>query len=234
MSDKARTIRIAGALVTVLLGSAQAADLTEAFFTAVIRDSAGDIRTLLLRGADPNTIDPKRGPALVLAAANRSQAALKALLESPETNVDITNDKDETALMQASLIGDLPTVQLLLAKDAEVNKTGWTPLHYAATGGHIDIVKLLLEHSAYIDAQSPNHTTPLMMAARQRHVTLARYLVEQGADPTQRNEAGLSATDYLMRHGETDLAQWMQAKAAEFESRYGTISAPKPARPKAD
>lgn len=233
MSDRTRTLRIAGALVSVVLSGAQAAEVNEAFFTAVLRDSASDIRRLLLRGADPNQIDPQRGPALVVAAAARSQHALKALLESPETNVDIANGKDETALMQAALLGDMEVVKLLLARKAEVNKPGWTPLHYACTAGHLEVVKLLIERSAFIDAQSPNRTTPLMMAARHRHTTIVRYLIEQGADPTQRNEAGLSAADYLARAEEPELAGWVRARASEFEAKYGTINAPKPVSPPA-
>ena len=233
MSDRTRTLRIAGALVSVVLSGAQAAEVSEAFFTAVLRDSASDIRRLLLRGADPNQIDPQRGPALVVAAAARSQHALKALLESPETNVDITNGKDETALMQAALLGDLEVVKLLLAKNADVNKPGWPRLHSACTAGHFEVVKLLIDRSAFIDAQSPNRTTPLMMAARHRHTAIVRYLIEQGADPTQRNEAGLSAADYLARAEEPELAGWVRTRAAEFEAKYGTIKAPKLANPPA-
>lgn len=231
MSDRTRTLRIAGALVSVVLSGAQASEVSEAFFTAVLRDSASDVRRLLLRGADPNQVDPQRGPALVVAAATRSQRALKALLESPETNVDITNGKDETALMQAALLGDLEVAKLLLARKAEVNKPGWTPLHYACTAGHLEFVRLLIDRSAFIDAQSPNRTTPLMMAARHRHNMIVKYLIEQGADPTQRNEAGLSAADYLTRAQEPELAGWVRARAAEFEARYGTIDAPKPVSP---
>ena len=54
---------------------------------------------------------------------------------------------------------------VMASMGADVNKPGWTPLHYAATHGHLAIMDLLLEEHAYIDAESPNGTTPLMMAA---------------------------------------------------------------------
>ena len=44
----------------------------------------------------------------------------------------------------------------------------WSPDelgHYAASAGNIPIIAMLIENSAYIDAESPNGTTPLMMAA---------------------------------------------------------------------
>src|SRR5690606_36397380 len=144
---------------------------------------------------------------------------------------DATNARDETALMLVALQGDLESVKLLVKRGAEVNRPGWTPLHYAAAGGHVPVIAFLLDENAYIDAQSPNRTTPLMMAARQKHTNAVRVLVEAGADPTQRNEAGYGAAEYMEAHGEKAEAQWLRERAAEFEKRYGTIDKPRPARP---
>jgi ankyrin repeat protein len=44
--------------------------------------------------------------------------------------------------MLASLNGDAGLVKLLIDKGAEVSKKGWAPLHYAATNGHDDVVKI--------------------------------------------------------------------------------------------
>ena len=88
------------------------------------------------------------------------------------------------------------------------------------------MVRLLLENYAYIDAESPNRTTPLMLAVRQRHDDLARLLVAEGADPAVRNDAGLAAADYARRSGNQALADWIRAKATEFNARYrpgGTV-----------
>ncbi len=107
-------------------------------------------------------------------------------------------------MMLAALNGDLDFVNLLIAKDAEVNKKGWAPLHYAATNGHDDIVKVLLDHSAYIDAGSPNGTTPLMMAARGGHVSTVKLLLDEGADLRVKNQIGMTAIDFaktLQREG---------------------------------
>ena len=91
--------------------------------------------------------------------------------------------------------------EALISRDADVNKPGWTPLHYAATGGHMEIVQLLLDHDAYIDAESPNGTTPLMMAARYGNVATAQLLLDAGADATLRNGIGLSAVDFATEVG---------------------------------
>ena len=46
------------------------------------------------------------------------------------------------------------------------------------------MMRLLLEESAYIDATSPNGTTPLMMAARYGSPEAVKLLLEEGAEPT--------------------------------------------------
>ena len=48
---------------------------------------------------------------------------------------------------------------------APINQPGWSPLHYAAAGPEPKIVALLLERGAIVDAEAPNRSTPLMMAA---------------------------------------------------------------------
>src|SRR5665647_319734 len=138
----------------------------EDFFVAIKQDDPRAIKTLLSRGFDPNTPDPQGLSGLYLALRDSSLKAAQALIDWPKTNVEIRTRQDESPLMMACLKGHLELARKLIARDADVNKTGWTPLHYAATNGHVAIIELLLEQHAYIDAESPNGTTPLMMAAQ--------------------------------------------------------------------
>jgi ankyrin repeat protein len=55
--------------------------------------------------------------------------------------------KDESPLMMAALKGHTALARKLIARDADVNKPGWAPLHYAATGGHLEMMELLLENT---------------------------------------------------------------------------------------
>jgi hypothetical protein len=87
----------------------------------------------------------------------------------------------------------------LIKKGADVNKTGWTPLHYAASGGHTALIGLLLENSAYVDAESPNGSTPLMMAAMYGSEASVKILLQEGADPKLKNQQGLTALDFAQR-----------------------------------
>ena len=114
--------------------------------------------------------------------------------------------------MLAALHGQLDIAKKLMARDADVNKPGWTPLHYAAMNKHMDVIALLLEHHAYIDAESPNATTPLMMAARYGTPQAVKLLLEAGADPALLNAQGLSALDFA-RHAHRKDAQELIAAA---------------------
>ena len=88
------------------------------------------------------------------------------------------------------LHGQVDVAKKLRARGAAVNGPGWTPLIYAATGGHEDLVRWLLAEGAAIDAASPNGTTALMMAAREGRYGAAILLIDRGADVNRRNDAG--------------------------------------------
>ncbi|WP_334135920.1 ankyrin repeat domain-containing protein [Tepidimonas sp.] len=174
----------------------------ERFFTAVARDDVATVRQLHQRGFDLNSPDPELTPPLVLALQRDALAVARYLVLQPEVDVEAVNAAGENALMMAALRDHLPLVEQLLARRAQVNRPGWAPLHYAATnkGDHaLAITRLLLEAHAYIDAESPNGTTPLMMAARYGREEVVRLLLEEGADPTLRNRLGLTAIDFAQQ-----------------------------------
>jgi ankyrin repeat protein len=161
---------------------------------------------LLSRGFDPNTRDPDGLPGLYLAVREPSLKAAEALIAWPKSNVEVRTVQDESPLMMAALKGHLEIARKLIARDADVNKTGWAPLHYAATNGHVPVIRLLLDHHAYIDAESPNGTTPLMMAAHYGSPEAVKLLLEAGADPALKNKLGLTALDFAQRANRSDAA----------------------------
>lgn len=180
----------------------------EDFFKAIELDNGAAVADLLRRGFDPNARDPKGQPALIVALRGDSRKAAAALIAAKGLKVEERNAKDESALMLAALRGNLSAARALIRLDADVNKTGWTPLHYAASGTTQDaaaMVALLLEESAYIDAASPNGTTPLMMAVRYGTGDVALLLIEEGADPTLKNDLGLTAIDFARQADRADM-----------------------------
>ncbi|MFY3383644.1 ankyrin repeat domain-containing protein [Paracidovorax sp. MALMAid1276] len=205
-------------------GAPARAGAFEDFFQAIQRDDGDAIAALLRRGFDPNTRDPKGQVGLTLALQDGSLKAFAALMASRQLQVEARNAQDESPLMMAALKGHVDAVKQLLARDADVNKTGWAPLHYAASAGspqHAEIISILLERHAYIDATSPNGTTPLMMAAHYGSSQAVQLLLDEGADPTLKNQLGLTATDFAMRAGRTESAERIAAAIRKRQPNRG-------------
>ena len=183
----------------------------EDFFSAIKSDQDFALSNLLQGGFDPNTVNPQGVPGLMLAIREPSPKTARLLIGWPKTQVEVRNAADESPLMLAALAGDVELCRLLIARDADVNKTGWAPLHYAATNGHLEVMRLLLDEHAYIDAASPNGTTPLMMAAHYGSASAVKLLLEAGADPTLKNIQALSALDFANRGTRPDSADIIRA-----------------------
>ena len=181
------------------------------FFKALEFDNAQEVQRLLARGMDPNTPNEQGAPALTVATRSGAHKSAMLLAQHPQTQVNVMNSVEETPLMLAALNNQLNVAQVLIERGAEVNRKGWTPLHYAATKGHIAMMRLLLENNAYIDAESPNGTTPLMMAAFYGTPASVKLLLEEGADPTPRNQSHVNALDLALKAERQQSAYYIRA-----------------------
>lgn len=201
----------AGFGLLMLMPLMASAGAFEDFFKAAKMDNASQISALLKRGLDPNLIEPERGDTgLILALREGSMKVFDLLVNARGTDIEINARNGDTALMIAAFKGRKHAVDVLLAKGAQVNRPGWTALHYAAAGGHTEIVQTLLEKHAYIDAASPNRTTPIMMAAWGGHIYTVKLLLDEGADATLKNDAGMTAIDFAKSVGRHDIAEGLE------------------------
>jgi uncharacterized protein len=185
------------------------------YFLAIKNDNDGAVVTLLFRGLDANTVDGEGRHGLHLAMMEGSFKVAKTLLDLSGTQVDTRSKQDETPLMIAALKGHTTFAKRMIARGADVNKTGWTPLHYAATSGHLEMIKLLIDESAYIDTESPNQSTPLMLAAMYGTEPAVKLLLQEGADPSVKNQLGLNAADFAAKAERMDLARFLDKLAKE-------------------
>lgn len=190
---------LAGAALALLAGPAcahSAASETDleadkvSFFRAVQINDDRAVKAVLARGLDPNLHDPERGETgLILAMRYDAMRVVKVLLSHPKLKVDEQSPNGNTALLMAAFQKNKPAVLALLEKGAQVNRPGWTALHYAAAAGDLDIMKLLLERHAAVDAVSPTGTTPLMLAASEGQEDAVQLLLEEGANADLKDRA---------------------------------------------
>jgi len=214
MPSRLRTLGLvlAAALST---GSAFAVDYDSVdFFRAVNVDNDGAVARMLAAGLDPNQLDPRGQPALIVALQSQSLKVAKLLWDAKGIQIDIRNHAGETPLMMAALKAEVDAASALVAHGAAVQKDGWSPLHYAATGGSAAIVRLLLSKGATLEARSPNGTTPLMMAARYGNEEAVDALLAAGADRTAKNDLGMDASAFAASAGRDRLAARLKPGAA--------------------
>ncbi|MFT4194696.1 ankyrin repeat domain-containing protein, partial [Ottowia sp.] len=217
------------ACVLAFAGVAAWADPADDLLRAIKQDNASRVASLLRAGADPNARDPRGVPALYVALQEGSLEAARALVASPRLDPDLRTPTDESVLMMAALKGELDIARALIAKGAQVNRPGWSPLHYAATGGDTAMIRLLLERRAEVDARSPNESTPLMLAARYGTVEAVQMLLRAGADPRARNQLGMDALDFAVSGNRPDAIELLTQ--AKRRAPVRTAQPPAPAAP---
>ena len=188
------------------------AGIYEDFFLAVKRDRPAVVERILARGFDVNSPDPEGQRALHLALRDDMHRVAMVLLDAPGMQIDATNAQDETPLMIAAIRGSLEWCQRLVHIGAQVNRTGWAPLHYAASSPDPRTIAFLLDEGALIDAPAPNGTTALMMAAGYGSEDAVALLLARGANASLRNHLGLNARDFARRSGRDGLARRMPAQ----------------------
>ncbi len=197
----------------ILLSPGVWADDLDDLVFSVRFDKVDAVNELLQRGMSVNSVEATRGETLLMIALReKSKKVFLALLENKDVQLEARARNGDTALMLASYLGDLTSVRTLIEKGAEVNQPGWCALHYAAAGGSHDVLALLLENYAYIDAESPNKTTPLMMAARSGKFDIVTLLLDEGADITLKNDQGMTALDFAIEVEQREIAALLKER----------------------
>ena len=157
---------------------------------AVNRQDYEVAQALLAKKANPNAVNLFGAMPLTEAARLNDDKLVKMLLEAG-AKVDSANPDDETALMLAIKNGSLPITETLVKAGADVNRIekfhNQTPLIYAAAGGHIGIVKLLLSKDADVRPRALYTDWPSQVTSEPR----AQY----------RPVGGLTALMYGIRDG---------------------------------
>ncbi|XP_049945500.1 poly [ADP-ribose] polymerase tankyrase-1-like [Schistocerca serialis cubense] len=116
-------------------------------------------------------------------------------------------EEKDRRLMEAAKVGAVAEVKELLMAGADVAARGgwwWTPLHYAACNGHLEVVRCLVAAGAVVDARDEYQTTPLHRAAFNSCVDVMRLLLANSADPNVKNKWGWTPMHESASSGNTE------------------------------
>lgn len=185
------------------------AGVQDDFFWAIDKGNLSEASKLLKKGAHPD-VPNNEGYTPLMVAAQTHNLQLAQFLMDAGANLNIRNKYGETAIMLASYHGQTDMVRQFYVKGAEINHHGWNPLLYAASGGHLDTIKLLLLGEANINATSDNGTTALMMAVRGNHLDAATLLLDNGADPGIKNEQGDNALSWAEKRDHQNIVKLLK------------------------
>lgn len=198
-----------------LVSTSHAVD--DAFWLDVENNRAKSVLNYLAQGVDPNSKSREELPAVMWAIQNQSWAVYDLLIAHRQFDPNVVNANNETPLMYLAILGEDQKAEQLIAKGAQVQRLGWTPLHYAASKGHLSTAQLLLKHGALVNAPAPDGSTALMMAARSGSRPMVDLLLQRGADPTVRSLNQLTAADWAEANQNTRLASQLRELAQRYD-----------------
>lgn len=161
---------------------------------------AGDesiVAHLLELGASVHSMDSYKQSPLHYVPATGSEAILKMIL-AKGPDLDHLNNDGCSPLRLSVRFANM--VSILLEHGAKPDLSdheGYTPLMVAATWGHYESVKLLLDHHADVNLRSVEAdgtgVTAVFWAAEDDHPDIVKMLADAGANLSHKYRAGLTA-----------------------------------------
>ena len=151
------------------------------------------VKLLLAKGADPNTKEPQREQtALMWAAAEGHTGVVKLLLEAGGDVKARSKAPGKGLVLGTGFVVPRMNDPLGLRSNRDSQSWGirldglqFTPLMWAARGGHIDTIKTLVAGGSSVNEAKPEGTTPLILAIINYHWEAASVLLDLGADPNK-------------------------------------------------
>jgi hypothetical protein len=152
------------------------------------------------------------GDAVVQCAACGDRNAIEAVISRPDS------------IVTSAGAGYADLVRQLIASGADVRardvQHGGTSMVFAAIGGHVNCMQILLEHGADVNEKSSDGITPLLYAAMGNQRDCLQWLLKNGANVNDRNDNdGQTALMYAAVGGNTGCLRILLEAGAAVNER---------------
>jgi ankyrin repeat protein len=172
-------------------------------------------KLLIENGADLAKRDEKGSTALHMACEEGEVDVVQLLIDA-KADVNAQNNDGRTPLMWVKE-GLLAKLLIENGADLEVeDDTGSTTLYYACLRG-VEVVHILIDAKADVNAQNIYGRTPLMNSVE--NLDVAKLLIENGADLAKKDEDGNTALHMACDKGVADVVQLLIDAKADVNAR---------------
>lgn len=214
------------ALAMLLVAGVANADSKDALVEAVRAKDASKMSSILDKEPALASARTAKGVSMVILAATqlRDEETFVCTRENPMLQAILAH-RPELDVFDAAMVGDERRVAALIAADpgrvTALHPLGWRPLHFAAFGGKIEVVKLLLAKGAVLDERAKNkfENTALQTSLLCGEAEVVKLLLEKGADPNVRQNEGFAPMHLAAELGRTDLVELLLAHGASVNPR---------------
>ena len=170
-------------------------------------------QVLIDAGADIETKNDKGRSPLHAASCFGKLGTVKMLVRAG-AGVRVADNTGATCLMLAAYYGHTETVCYLVGlPDVEVNYAanddGFTALHCAVQEGHPDVVEVLIDAGADIEARTTEASTPLHYACENGKLAIVKVLVKAGADACATENDGATCIKLAANFGRTETVRYL-------------------------
>jgi ankyrin repeat protein len=197
-------------------------------YLAAENGAAAMIRRLLQAGASPNHVDPATGQTVLMAATRTGDLDAVRTLLNAGADANATEPQLQfTALMLAAEAGHTPVVRALLDHEADARartRTGPTPgprlpcVNRTGCGSHgVGIIRGGLPERGKRDP-IPGAMTPLMYAAREGHIEIARMLLDAGADVNEADKNDIGPLLMAISNNHIGMARFLVDRGADIHA----------------
>ncbi|KAF0740229.1 hypothetical protein Ae201684P_016356 [Aphanomyces euteiches] len=116
--------------------------------------------------------------------------------------------------------------QHIIAPAQCIGMQGFSPLHHAASRGHLDITQLLLSFGWQINQANHSGETPLHLACHGGHAHVVECLLDKGALVNALNEDGETTLFYASRKGYFRIVRLLLRRDADasLQNRFGDLA----------